>query len=48
LTPHPHRGHRNEPACVHYVVEKIAALHQISYSKAAEITTASAARLFAW
>jgi TatD DNase family protein len=48
LTPHPHRGQRNEPAYVHYVAEKIAALHQISYSKTAEITTASAARLFAW
>lgn len=48
LTPHPHRGQRNEPAYVHYVAEKIAVLHQISYSKATEITTANAARLFTW
>lgn len=48
LTPHPYRGRRNEPAYVHYVAEKIAALRKTSLSEIAETTTANAARLFAW
>ncbi len=48
LTPHPYRGQRNEPAYVQYVAEKVASLHQISTTELAEISTANAARLFAW
>lgn len=48
LAPLPKRGERNEPAFVMYILEKIATLHSISTDQAAEITTANAARLFAW
>jgi TatD DNase family protein len=48
LTPHPHRGRRNEPAYVSYVAEKIAALHQKPLAFVAKITTQNAQRLFAW
>ncbi len=30
LTPHPHRGERNEPALVRYVAEKIAFIRQMN------------------
>ena len=46
LTPHPHRGKRNEPAYVRLVAEKIAALRGISFADLAEATTANAQRLF--
>ena len=48
LTPHPFRGRRNEPGFVRLVAEKIAALHGISFSAVAQITTANAGRLFQW
>jgi TatD DNase family protein len=48
LTPHPHRGRRNEPANVKLIAEKIAELKQESYNNIAEITTANARRLFKW
>lgn len=48
LTPHPHRGKRNEPANVRLVAEKIAELRGITFAEVAEITTANAERLFAW
>ncbi|MBE9475141.1 MAG: TatD family hydrolase [Chloroflexi bacterium] len=48
LSPHPHRGKRNEPAKVKLVAEKIAELHQEAYNIVAEITTANAARLYGW
>lgn len=48
LTPHPYRGRRNEPAYTHYIVEKLAALHQIEYPVIAQETFSNAARLFAW
>jgi len=48
LAPHPHRGKRNEPAYVHLVAEKIAELHTLAAARAAEITSANAARLFNW
>jgi TatD DNase family protein len=48
LSPHPHRGKRNEPARVKLVAEKIAELHQEAYNIVTEITTANAARLFRW
>lgn len=46
LTPHPHRGKRNEPAYVRLVAERIAALRGIPFDDLAEATTANAKRLF--
>lgn len=48
LTPHPHRGKRNEPANVKLVAEKIAQLRQESYDSIKEITSDNASRLFQW
>jgi len=48
LTPHPHRGQRNEPAYVRMVAEKIAFLHNRPVSVVAETTSANASRLFNW
>ncbi|MEM7115903.1 MAG: TatD family hydrolase [Chloroflexota bacterium] len=46
LTPHPYRGKRNEPAYTAYVVERIAALHNMETAELAAQTTANAHRLF--
>jgi TatD DNase family protein len=48
LTPHPHRGRRNEPAHVRFVAEKIAEIHSLPLETFARITTANAERLFCW
>jgi TatD DNase family protein len=48
LTPHPHRGKRNEPAYVSEIADKIAQLHSRSQSEVAAITSANAMRLFDW
>jgi len=48
LTPHPHRGKRNEPAYVRLVAEKIASLKGVSLPELAEQTRENAARLFGW
>lgn len=48
LTPHPHRGERNEPAYVKLVAEKMAEVRQIKFEKIARLTTANAERLFHW
>jgi TatD DNase family protein len=48
LSPHPHRGKRNEPAKVKLVAEKIAELHQEAYNTVTDITTTNAAQLFRW
>jgi TatD DNase family protein len=48
LTPHPHRGQRNEPAYVGLVAEKVSALHGIPMEAAAQATWDNAAQLFAW
>jgi TatD DNase family protein len=48
LTPHPHRGKRNEPAYVRLVVEKIAELKEMSFSTVADRTADNAALLFDW
>jgi TatD DNase family protein len=48
LTPHPHRGKRNEPAYVRLVAEKIALLKEIPVKDGAEITTNNARQLFGW
>ncbi len=46
LTPVPHRGKRNEPAFVRYVVEKIAELKGVSFEECARITTKNARDFF--
>ena len=46
LTPHPHRGHRNEPAYVRLVAEEIARLRNVSLEELAAATTANAKQLF--
>jgi TatD DNase family protein len=46
LTPHPHRGKRNEPAYVRLVAEAIAQIRGIPLEQVARITTANAQTLF--
>ena len=46
LTPHPHRGGRNEPAYVKLVAEKVAEIHGVTLAEAAAATTANARKLF--
>jgi TatD DNase family protein len=48
LAPVPFRGKRNEPAYVRHIADKIAEIHLKSPVEIASITTANAARLFAW
>ncbi|MEL7236877.1 MAG: TatD family hydrolase, partial [Chloroflexota bacterium] len=46
LTPHPHRGKRNEPGYIPLMVDRLAALHQMSVEDMGRITTENAVRLF--
>lgn len=46
LTPHPHRGKRNEPAFVRLVAEEVARLRNMELEALAEATTANVKRLF--
>jgi TatD DNase family protein len=46
LTPHPHRGKRNEPAYVRLVAEAVARIREIPLEQVARITTANARALF--
>lgn len=46
LTPHPHRGKRNEPAKVKLVAEKLAELRGLPVEEVAAVTSANAERLF--
>jgi len=46
LTPVPHRGKRNEPAYVRYVLEKVAEIKGLSPDKMADVTYNNALRLF--
>lgn len=48
LTPHPHRGKRNEPAYVRYIAEKISEVHNCSLNTVIEQTSANAQTLFRW
>ena len=48
LTPHPHRGKRNEPAYVRLVADKIGSIHNLEQGLVASTTTANAQRLFNW
>ena len=46
LTPHPHRGKRNEPAYTRYVIEKIAELLDKDVEEIKNLTTKNAKILF--
>lgn len=46
LTPHPHRGKRNEPFYVTLVAEEIARIKDIPVEEVARVTTENALRLF--
>ena len=46
LTPHPHRGKRNEPIYTKLVVQKIAELLDLEENETEKITTNNAIRLF--
>jgi TatD DNase family protein len=48
LTPHPHRGRRNEPAYVALVAEKIAELHGQPVESVIQATWDNANHLFHW
>lgn len=46
LTPHPHRGERNEPLYIELIVQKIAEILHEDKQKIAKITTQNALKLF--
>ena len=46
LTPHPHRGERNEPLYTTFVAEKMSELSQLPREEIERITTENAHRLF--
>ncbi len=46
LTPVPFRGKRNESSYLKYVVQKIAAIKNISLEEVAEVTTQNATKIF--
>lgn len=46
LTPHPHRGERNEPSYTTFVAEKMSELSQVDISEIEAVTTHNAMKLF--
>lgn len=46
LTPQPHRGKRNEPSYVKYVVDKIAEIKGLTFDEVANATAENAKRYF--
>ncbi len=46
LTPHPHRGERNEPSYTNLVAQKMSELSGISLEEISQLTTLNAQRLF--
>ena len=46
LTPHPHRGKRNEPAYVKIVAEQVAQLREMELADLAKYTTENTKKLF--
>lgn len=46
LPPQPHRGKRNEPSYLRYLVDTIAAIKGLSAEQVERTTTENAARLF--
>ena len=47
-SPVPHRGKRNEPACVRLIADKIALVNSCTSEQVASTTSENARRLFAW
>jgi TatD DNase family protein len=48
LTPHPHRGKRNEPAYLQFIIEKLASVLDMDTETLAGITSDNAGGLFRW
>jgi TatD DNase family protein len=46
LTPHPHRGRRNEPACLYWTALKVAELRKTDFALLTEQTFNNACRFF--
>ena len=46
LTPHPHRGERNEPSYTHLVAQKMSQLSNLSIEQISNTTTTNAKNLF--
>lgn len=46
LTPHPHRGKRNEPAYLVYVLEKLAEIHELSVEEMIRLTEENTKKFF--
>ncbi len=46
LTPHPHRGERNEPLYTKFVIEKMSELSNLPIEQIESVTTQNANRLF--
>lgn len=46
LTPHPHRGERNEPSYTTFIVEKMSKLSAVSQVYIEDLTTQNASKLF--
>ena len=46
LTPHPHRGERNEPAYTRLVADKMAELLTMTEGEIEALTTQNASKLF--
>jgi TatD DNase family protein len=47
LAPHPHRGRRNEPAYLRYIVDKVAEIRAVPAEDIIETSASNAARVFA-
>lgn len=48
LTPHPHRGQRNEPAYIRWVAQAVADVRGLTLEAVAARTSANAQALFGW
>jgi len=48
LTPHPHRGERNEPAHVRWVADKISEIRNLSVEIVSDEIMSNSAKLFNW
>ncbi len=46
LTPHPHRGERNEPLYTKFIIDKMSQLSNINIDKIKEITNSNVYKLF--
>jgi TatD DNase family protein len=48
MTPHPHRGERNEPARLGLIAQGLAEVHSVELGDLASVTSGNASRLFGW